>query len=563
MKISNNIEYQQLIQIIQIIGEFFKSSFGPKGLDKLLMDHANNDLLVTNDGGAILQDLTEYLNPEISKFVLNWGKILKRRQNDGIKSFYILFGEIMKIVSQLNDAGVSKFAIIEALRQLELYWMTFSKEKCFHLTKGNEFHTVKSILSSMLKGKISDVYLNVLLDIVIDVLSKVQDHISAPWFDCKDYIQTHFVPGSQIIDSVLLDGIVMDKLPVNTSFLSSNEIINPKILLIRQKLYIDLPDGGDIGPKGSEFIMEFNDPVQLLDLKNQNNTLFQKWFDKIREFSPDVIITEKGVNRFLESKFTINNILLIRRAKAKEFNYVSRYLGIVPIDDVMSISSENIGTAQKLVIKKFGRNDQIVIYSDSQLINKTKSSQSSLKSNMENKKVKEKPSFFQLPSLGTIVIGGRFWNVCEEIERYFNKLIHAGTLLLRNRKFFYGGGNTEIRFWNYVNKICDSKFALEKAPNPHVLYAIKELVQGVKIFPKILINSCGMDVNDGIPQMTSALSLGNDRVGIDVNQNQISNMDDQGIYDNFSAKTDLIRMVFEISRQLTRIDRIIKKKKKV
>ena len=85
------------------------------------------------------------------------------------------------------------------------------------------------------------------------------------------------------------------------------------------------------------------------------------WFSYIEPYHPDVIITEKGIDRDFEQVCNSHNIYLIRRAKSEEFMTLARYLGVDPIDDLKDISEESIGTAGELVQRKIGKDLHSII----------------------------------------------------------------------------------------------------------------------------------------------------------------------------------------------------------
>jgi len=574
------ITIERINEVLILLADFFKTAIGPKGLDKVLYEHFNNHMIISNDGGTIIDDLGDQFKPEYAKLILNWGRVLKKEQGDGIKTFYMQLGSIIQIITAL-EPEIPKRPILDALQVLEICWDAFCQNAAFKMEKiyqdqkreekmnqvssqiqDHELRFLKKYLFSIISGKISDNNSKHLINIIIEMLEKIGERLYKPWFDIKNHFQVVKVPGASVKESRLYNGIFLGKMPANESLLRNGAINDPRVLLIKQKLYIDLPDGGNMGPQGNEYSIKLSAADGVASLNNFSKQYATDLYKKIEKVNPNVVITEKGVAKYLEGLFERNNILLIRRAKPEEFSFLAKYLGVTPVENLDEIGEKHIAVVNSVVKEKIGRDFQIL-----------------LKYN-PNKKNKGK-------EVGSLLVCGSIWYVCEEIEVLLKKLLRTSREFLKDRRYFLGGGNTEFRFIHFTNQILAPITAQEKGHiekeeklpyfdnhlvdkintlSPKAHYALKKILSSFHYLSEGLIESSGRDpianrINIA-SQLVKSKNIMNP-IGFDVQTGSIAQMDKKQIYENFQSKKALYKKIFSIAKQIARIDKVISKKHQI
>ncbi|MEM3793848.1 MAG: TCP-1/cpn60 chaperonin family protein, partial [Candidatus Bathyarchaeia archaeon] len=83
----------QNIAAAKIIAEVVRSTLGPRGMDKMLVDTIG-DITITNDGATILDEI-EVQHPA-AKLLVNTAKTQDKEVGDGTTSVVILTGELLK-----------------------------------------------------------------------------------------------------------------------------------------------------------------------------------------------------------------------------------------------------------------------------------------------------------------------------------------------------------------------------------------------------------------------------------------------------------------------------------
>jgi T-complex protein 1 subunit gamma len=444
------------------------------------------------------------------------------------------------------NSGIPRGKIINAIIILQHYWAEILQSGEFkrHFeSRADELAFLEKYIASIMAGKLAPQNTTKIVNLTIDILKALGDYAQSPQFQLKKFFQIEFLPGTMVQESCLVDGILIAKEPTNLSRIPDNGIINPKILLIRQKLYFDMPDGGESAPSGFHMAIELHTPEKRQEFIEFNRKTAQKWFTAIAIHQPNVVITEKGLDDRLESLLSTNGILVIRRARAEQIQYLAQYLQIELIDNVDDINQSHIGVADRLIRLKLGRDHQVVITKQNPILSKVEFAVD------DNRKRK-------IPPVGTILIGGSLWYICQEIERILYKTLQAGIEFQKDNQAFLGGGNLEI----FISSILRSKSEKVGSVEGFILQEFSDTFLAI---PALLLNSCGLDPTVEIPKMRADFYLGKKGLGVSVDIGSIANMEEQGIYDNYQAKSYQYSMLFECLLQITRIDQTISKRRRV
>ena len=82
-----------LVQAVTALSNIVKTSLGPQGLDKMLVDEIG-DVTITNDGATILKQL-EVTHPA-ARVLVELSQIQDREVGDGTTSVVLMAGELLK-----------------------------------------------------------------------------------------------------------------------------------------------------------------------------------------------------------------------------------------------------------------------------------------------------------------------------------------------------------------------------------------------------------------------------------------------------------------------------------
>src|SRR5450756_2915201 len=91
------------IMAAKTIAEVVKSSLGPKGMDKMLVD-SFGDVTITSDGRTILDEMD--VQHPAAKMLVEVAKTQDKEAGDGTTSAVIIAGELLSRAEELIDKNI-------------------------------------------------------------------------------------------------------------------------------------------------------------------------------------------------------------------------------------------------------------------------------------------------------------------------------------------------------------------------------------------------------------------------------------------------------------------------
>src|SRR5512135_208368 len=102
------------IQAARVIGEVLKTTLGPRGMDKMLIDNLG-DITITNDGATILNEI-EVEHPA-AKMMVEIAKTQDDMVGDGTTTAVVLASELLKKAEELLDQNIHPTVLVSGYRK--------------------------------------------------------------------------------------------------------------------------------------------------------------------------------------------------------------------------------------------------------------------------------------------------------------------------------------------------------------------------------------------------------------------------------------------------------------
>src|SRR5512136_3187154 len=102
------------IMAARIVGEVLKTTLGPRGMDKMLIDSLG-DITITNDGATILNEI-EVEHPA-AKMMVEIAKTQDDMVGDGTTTAVVLASELLKKAEELLDQNIHPTIIVSGYRK--------------------------------------------------------------------------------------------------------------------------------------------------------------------------------------------------------------------------------------------------------------------------------------------------------------------------------------------------------------------------------------------------------------------------------------------------------------
>ena len=220
------------IAAAKAIAEAVRSTLGPKGMDKMLVD-SMGDVVITNDGVTILKEV-EVEHPA-AKMVVEIAKTQDSECGDGTTTAVILAGELLKNAEELLEKGVHPTAISNGYRKASQESLRLLEKISRPISK-NDTSTLKAIAITSMTGKSSEANADFLADLTVRAVKMVSEASGKQITVDRDNIKIQKKHGVSISDTELVSGIIMDKEPVHTGM--PTHVSKAKVALIDAPLEI-------------------------------------------------------------------------------------------------------------------------------------------------------------------------------------------------------------------------------------------------------------------------------------------------------------------------------------
>ena len=495
------------IQAGKAVANIIRTTLGPKAMLKMMLDPIGG-ICMTNDGNAILREI-DVVHPA-AKSMIELSRAQDEEVGDGTTSVIILAGEMLKVSKEFFDKEMHPSVVVSGFYKA--------------LEDAENEAEINDIIKSCLATKFASKWDNLISDLALKAVKIVYNKDSNV-FDCdiKKYAKVEKIPGGELKECEVLDGVVLNKDVIHPQM--RRKIENPRIVLLDSTLEYKKGE--------SQTDMEFTKDTDFTAALEQEKKEVKKICDYIIKVKPDLVITEKGASDLAAYYLQKANISVIRRLRKTDNNRVAKATGATIVNRPEELTENDVGKNCGLFeIKKIG--DEYYAYF-----------------------VKCKN-----PKACSIILRGASKDVLHEMQRNLDDAMCVARNIFREPKLVPGGGAFEMEI---------SSRLIENSKNVEGLMQLpyKAVARALEVIPRTLIQNCGADVIRTITDLRARHSDPNnkDRVnlGVDGNKGVIADMKELKIFDTLAVKKQTLKTSIESSCMILRIDDIvsgIKKKEK-
>ena len=492
------------------IAEVVKSTLGPKGMDKMLVD-SMGDVVVTNDGATILKEID--VEHPAAKMVVEVAKSQDEECGDGTTSAVVLTGELLKNAQKLIDQNIHPTIIAQGYRKA----MRRAKEILEELSidiKSNDKETLKSLVLTSLASKNASAEGENLSKIVVASVSKIIENIDNKMSIDLDNIQIQKVTTGAISDTTLISGIVLDKELENEEI--PKKIKNANILLLNFPL--------EVRKTEVEANIQITDPSQLQKFLDEEERIIKEMVEKIKLSGANVVLNQKGIDDIATYYLSKYGIMSVRRVKKSDMKKLSKATGGKILANLEDISKDSLGYAGIVEEEKFG---------DAKVIS-----------------IKECKN----PKSMSILLRGPTDHIVDEIERALHDALSVVKIALEDKKIIVGGGATAAEIAMRLK---------DEAPiiGGRIGMAMEEFANALEVIPKTLAENAGYDPIDIMLEIRHQHKKGNKYHGLDIETGKVENLYNNAIIEPIRVGIHEIEASTEAAIMILRIDDVIASKK--
>jgi thermosome len=494
------------ITAAKLIAEVVRSSLGPRGMDKMLVDSLG-DVTVTNDGATILKEID--VQHPAAKMMVEVAKSVDNEVGDGTTSAVVLAGALIEKAEQLIAKDVHPTIIVDGYRKsankvIEIFNNIAQK------VSNNDKEQLMKIAKTSMQTKLVSKDSEALSELVVNAILHVSDQSDSGFRVDIDDVKVEKKAGGALRDTRLIKGIVLDKEVVHGGM--PKRIEKAKIALINSALEIEK----------TEFDAKINisSPDQMKMFLEEENKMLKGMVDKIIGAGANVVVCQKGIDDIAQHYLAKANILTVRRVKESDMTKLGRATGASIVTNIEDLTAKELGFAD----------------------------------NVEERKVETDKWVFvegaKHPKSVTILIRGGSQRVVDEADRSIHDALMVTKDVIEKPVIVAGGGAPEAYAASKIRDWVSTLSGREQL-------AAEKYAESLEIIPLTLAQNAGMDPIDAMTDLRARQSKGSKWTGIDVRNAKIADISKLEILEPLSVKEQIIKSATEAASMILRIDDVI------
>ncbi|MEM1826415.1 MAG: thermosome subunit beta [Desulfurococcaceae archaeon] len=498
------------IMAARVLAEVLKSSLGPRGLDKMLVD-SFGDITVTNDGAAIVKEM-EVQHPA-AKLLVEVAKAQDAEVGDGTTSAVVLAGTLLAKSEELLDQNIHPTLIIEGYTRAMQKALEVLSEIAEQVNPEDR-STLRKIVDTAIASKYigSGVVKDKLANIAIDAVLAIAEKDPSGKYNVRlDDVKIEKKKGGSVLDTQLIYGIVLDKEVVHPGM--PRRVEKARIALLDAPLEVEKPE---ISAK-----INITSPDAIKKFLDEEAQLLKDMVDRIASVGANVVICQKGIDEVAQHFLAKKGILAVRRVKRSDMEKLERATGGRIVSNIDDLKPEDLGYAELVEERKIGEDKMVFV------------------EGCKN------------PRAVSILIRGGLERLVDEAERAFRDALSAVADALKDGKVVIGGGAIEVELAKYLRKHAKTIGGKEQL-------AIESFAKSLEGLSITLAENAGLDPVEILMKLRAAHETDAGKtVGINVFSGQVEDMKALGVIEPLSVKANAIKAGTEAATLVLRIDDVI------
>lgn len=513
----------QNVMACQAVANIVKSSLGPVGLDKMLVDDIG-DVTITNDGATILKML-EVEHPA-AKVLVELAELQDREVGDGTTSVVIVAAEFLKRANDLVRNKIHPTSIISgyrlAMREACKYVDEKLAVKVEKLGKDSLVNCAKTSMSSKLIGNDSDFFANLVVDAVHAIkTTNARGEVKYP-IKGINVLKAH---GKSARDSYLLNGYALNMGRAAQGMPS--RIAPAKIACLDfnlQKTKMQM---------GIQVLV--SDPRELEKIRQRESDITKERIEKLFKAGANVVLTSKGIDDMSLKYFVEAGAIAVRRVRKDDLRHIAKATGatvattFADMEGEETFDSSFLGHADEVLEERIADDDVI-------LVKGTKNT-----------------------SAVSLILRGANDFMLDEMERSLHDALCIVKRALESNTVVAGGGAVEAALSVYLENLATTLGSREQL-------AIAEFAESLLIIPKVLAVNAAKDATELVAKLrayhhaaqTKADKQHLSSMGLDLSKGTIRNNLEAGVIEPSMSKVKIIQFATEAAITILRIDDMIK-----
>lgn len=509
---------------VTAVANIVKSSLGPVGLDKMLVDDIG-DVTITNDGATILR-LLEVEHPA-AKILVELAELQDAEVGDGTTSVVILAAELLKRANELvknkihptNIIAGYRLAMREACKYIEEHMATSTES----LGPTTLLNSARTSMSSKIVGAEGDFFAKMVVDAMNAV--KTTDELTGKVRYPVKAVNVLKAHGKSARESLLLNGYALN--------LGRAAQGMPKRIVGAKVACLDMNLQKARMMMGVQVLV--NDPKELEKIREREADITKERIQKILDAGANVILTTKGIDDMALKYFVEAGAIACRRVEKDDLKRIAKATGatvvltLADMDGNETFDPAHLGSAEEVVEERVADDNMIMV-----------------KGCKYSRAV-------------TLLLRGANDYMLDEMDRSIHDSLCVVKRVLESGSVVPGGGAVEAALSIFLERFATSLGSREQL-------AIGEFANALLVLPKTLAVNAAKDATELVAALRSyhykAQTQPDQQVcaqfGLDLVEGRVRNNVEEGVLEPAMSKIKMIQFATEAAITILRIDDLIK-----
>ncbi|WP_049935402.1 thermosome subunit beta [Haloplanus natans] len=491
------------ISAARAVAESVRSTLGPKGMDKMLVDSMGT-VTITNDGVTILQEM-DIDNPT-AEMIVEVAETQEDEAGDGTTTAVAIAGELLKEAEDLLDQDIHPTAIIKGFNMASEKAREEVDDIATRVDPSDEA-LLRNVAETSMTGKSSELDKELLAELVVEAVQAVTVEAD----DGSHVVDLGFVEietqtGRSASESELLNGAVIDKDPVNDDM--PVEFDAADVLLLNDPIEVEETD--------ADTSVSIDSPDQLQQFLDSEERQLREKVDQIVATGADVVFCQKGIDDLAQYLLAKEGILAVRRTKKSDMGFLQEILGAEIVSDLDSATDAHLGHGS---ISRDA--DAGLFYVEGDDAHGV-----------------------------TLLLRGSTEHVVDELERGIQDALDVVSSTVSDGRVLAGGGAIEVEVAGRLRDYSDDISGREQL-------AVNAFADALEVVPRVLAGNAGLDSIDTLVSLRAAHEDGDVHAGLDVFSGDVVDTYEAGVVEPAHSKEQALSSATEAANLVLKIDDII------
>jgi thermosome len=491
----------------QVIAEVLKTTLGPRGMDKMLIDSLG-DITITSDGATVLDEID--VQHPAAKMLIEVAKTQDDEVGDGTTTAVLLAGELLKKAGDLLEDNIHPSVIISGYRKAASKALEALEKQSMKVDLG-DLETMMKLSNTSMRSKIVSSERDHLSKIAIEAVAQIVEERDGGVIADVDNIQIVKKEGKSLGETQLIKGIIIDKEAVHDAM--PKKIKGARIALIDTAIEVEKTEfDAEIRIRSPDGIKAFLD---------KEAEMLQKMVAQVVDSGANVLFAQKGIDDVAQHYLAKKGILAARRVKKSDMEKLAKATGARMVSNLSDLKEADLGSSETVEERKIGDDKMIFVEGCSD------------------------------PKAVAIFIRAGLERMLDEAERSLNDALYVVADITKTPKMVSGGGSIEIELSKAARAYATQEGGREQL-------AIEAFADAMEIIPRTLAENAGLDTLDTMVAIRSAHDKKKGKaMGVNVFDKGVIDMLEMGVVEPTVVKKQAIESAVEVASMILRIDDVL------